>query len=52
MKKLTTDSFIEKAIKIQVDRYDYSKVEYVNNRTKVRIICKEHGVFEQTPNVV
>ncbi len=50
MKKLTTDSFIEKAIKIQVDRYDYSKVEYVNNRTKVRIICKEHGVFEQTPN--
>ena len=32
------------------NKYDYSKVEYVNNRTKVCIICSEHGEFWQTPN--
>lgn len=32
------------------DRYDYSKVEYVNAKTKVCIICPEHGEFWQTPN--
>lgn len=31
------------------DRYDYSKVKYVNVKTKVCIICKEHGEFWQTP---
>jgi hypothetical protein len=31
------------------DRYDYSKVEYVKYNTKIKIICKEHGEFEQTP---
>ena len=32
------------------DRYDYSQVFYKRNHMKVRIICPEHGVFEQTPN--
>ena len=32
------------------DKYDYSKVEYVNNSTKVCIICPIHGEFWQTPN--
>jgi len=41
--------FIEKAKKINGDKYDYSLVEYVNNHTKIKIICPEHGVFEQTP---
>ncbi len=31
-------------------RYDYSKVDYVNARTKVVIVCPEHGDFEQAPN--
>ena len=30
--------------------YDYSKVDYVNSKTKVCIICPEHGEFWQTPN--
>lgn len=30
--------------------YDYSKVEYTNNKTKVEVICKEHGSFHTTPN--
>ena len=30
--------------------YDYSLVNYINNKTKVKIICPEHGVFEQRPD--
>jgi rubrerythrin len=48
MKKLTTEEFIEKAIKIHGNTYDYSKVEYVNSQTKVCIICPKHGEFWQT----
>lgn len=47
---LTTDKFIEKAKKVHGDKYDYSKVEYVNNDTPVCIICPEHGEFWQTPH--
>ena len=50
MIKNTLENFIEKAKKIHGDKYDYSKVEYVNNRTKVCIICPEHGEFWQSPN--
>ena len=49
MKGLTTYEFIMKAEFVHGDRYDYSKVDYINNRTKVNIICKEHGIFEQRP---
>jgi very-short-patch-repair endonuclease len=44
-----TTEFIEKSIKKHGDKYDYSKVNYINNNTKVIIICKEHGEYEQTP---
>ena len=49
MAKLTTEEFISKAKAVHGDRYDYSKVEYVNNQTKVCIICKKHGEFWQRP---
>ena len=48
-KRLTTEQFVERAKKIHGDKYDYSKVEYVNNNTKVRIICPIHGEFWQNP---
>ena len=48
-KKLTTEEFIEKARKVHGDKYDYSKVNYVDCSTKVTIICPTHGEFEQTP---
>ena len=39
-KKLTKEQFIEKARQIHGDKYgDYAKVEYVNSRTKVCIVC-------------
>lgn len=43
--------FINKAREVHGENYDYSLVEYVNGDTKVKIICKEHGVFEQVPEV-
>ena len=48
--KQCANEFVEKAIKIHGDKYDYSKVEYKNATTKVCIICPEHGEFWQTPN--
>ena len=47
-KRLTTEEFIRRAKEVHGDRYDYSKVEYVNARTKVCVICPEHGEFRQT----
>ena len=49
MKKPTTEEWIEKAKLVHGDKYDYSNVVYVNAKTKVCIICKEHGDFYQTP---
>ena len=49
-RKLTTETFIEKARKVHGNKYDYSKVNYINSHTKVCIICPEHGEFWQTPN--
>lgn len=48
--RLTVEQFIEKAREIHGEKYDYSKVEYVNNHTKVCIICPEHGEFLQCPS--
>ena len=48
--KLTTEEFITRARKIHSDKYDYSKVVYINYKTPVIIICPEHGEFLQTPN--
>ncbi len=45
--QLTTEGFIEKAKKRHGDRYDYSMSKYLNSGSKVKVICKEHGMFEQ-----
>lgn len=47
MKKLTLNEFIENSQSKHQNKYDYSKVDYINGRTKVIIICPEHGEFEQ-----
>ena len=49
-KKSNISDFTEKARKVHGNKYDYSKVQYVNNSTKVCIICPKHGEFSQTPN--
>jgi|DEB0MinimDraft_6_1074348.scaffolds.fasta_scaffold32190_2 hypothetical protein len=49
-RRLSKSGFTARAKKIHRDRYDYSKVKYKNNSTKVLIICKKHGVFNQRPS--
>lgn len=49
-RRLPLDEFIRRSKLIHSeDVYDYSLVEYVDNKTKVKIICKEHGIFEMSP---
>lgn len=50
MRKLTTEEFIQKAKDVHGDKYDYSQSIYINQKTKVDIICPEHGIFKQTPD--
>ena len=45
----TINNFISDAIKKHGSKYDYKKVIYVNNGTKVEIVCPKHGSFWITP---
>lgn len=47
---LDTKEIIEECKMVHGDEYDYSLVEYVHWTKKVKIICKKHGIFEQSPN--
>lgn len=46
----TVDVFVQRAILIHGNRFDYSLVQYKNCETKVKILCKKHGVFLQAPS--
>lgn len=48
-RRLTKPEFVAKARGVHGERFDYSKVEYVNSTTKVVIFCPEHGDFAQAP---
>ena len=49
-KKLTTQEFVDRAIKVHGDKYDYSKTQYIHSKENVIITCNIHGDFPQTPN--
>lgn len=49
-KRSNTEEFIIKSRNKHGDRFDYSKVEYLNSKNKVIIICPKHGAFSQRPN--
>ncbi|WP_086776006.1 hypothetical protein [Vibrio coralliirubri] len=50
IKKDTTITFIEKAVKKWGDKYDYQYVQYINSRTPVKMFCRKHSkIFWQTP---
>jgi len=49
--KYTTEEFAAQAREVHGDRYNYSQSVYVRNKAKLEIICPEHGVFLQTPEV-
>src|ERR1035437_822925 len=48
--KSTKGEFVKKARLIHEDLYDYSLFDYKNSRTKGKIICSAHGIFEQKPS--
>jgi len=52
--KYTNETFIEKCVKIWGDsvndKYDFSKIDYKNNKIPIKIICKKHGEFYQRPD--
>lgn len=50
MKRKTTEDFIRECLKIHGGKYNYSKVEYIDAKIKVCIICPEHGEFWQSPD--
>lgn len=41
--------FIEKCKLKHGDKYDYSKVVYINTKKKITICCYKHGEFDQFP---
>lgn len=47
----TTVEFIDKSTKKHNNTYNYSLVKYKDKRSKVKIICMKHGVFEQRPYI-
>ena len=49
--RLTKEQFIQRAKEIHGNKYDYSKADYINMSTKVKIICPIHGSFFQTPSL-
>ena len=48
--RLTKEEFIEKAKLVHGDKYDYTKVEYINNQTPIKIVCPTHGEFKMKPS--
>lgn len=51
VKKMTKDTFIEKVKSIYGDKFDFSEVDYKNNKTKVKIYCKDcKKYFYKRPN--
>ena len=49
VKRLPLEEFIRRSRLIHGDKYDYSKVNYINKSTEVEIICPIHGSFWQKP---
>lgn len=46
----SNSTFIENAIVIHGDKYDYSQIDYKHSKKKIKILCRKHGEFFQKPN--
>lgn len=44
---LGNDGFVSKASRVHNGKYDYSLSEYLGARKYIKILCADHGVFEQ-----
>lgn len=45
------DEFVKSSREIHGNRYIYPKSKYVNSKTKLNIICRINGEFQQTPDM-
>ena len=47
----SNEDFIKSSVKLHGNKYDYSLVNYINNKEKVKILCRKcDQYFEQTPH--
>lgn len=49
VKRYTKETFLIKVTELYGDSYDFSEMEYVNQSTKIKVICRKHGVFYRSP---
>lgn len=49
-KRTPIDEFVKKANELHNNKYEYNEVVYVNNSTKIQIVCPTHGEFWQRPD--
>lgn len=47
---MNKNDFLTRAKLFHRDKYDYFLMEYINVKTKIKIICPKHGLFFQTPD--
>ena len=45
-RKLAEQKFLEKSKRLYPDQFDYSLMEYKDNRSKVTLICRDHGEIQ------
>ena len=50
LKKLLFSEFLTRARQLYGDKYDYSKVNFLNSSKKICVVCPEHGDFWITPS--
>ncbi|MGX0939577.1 putative GIY-YIG superfamily endonuclease/Zn ribbon nucleic-acid-binding protein [Cupriavidus metallidurans] len=50
MRQVTQADFLARALEVHGDRYDYSRAIYSGSNSKLTIVCRTHGPFEQTPS--
>lgn len=49
--KRSTEEFIAEANIVHNNKYNYSTTVFYNTKTNVDIVCRDHGMFKQNPNV-
>ena len=49
-KRLTTDQWINEAVRVWGAKYDYSLANFVNTKTKLTVICPSHGPWSISPD--
>ena len=47
VKRKTHEEYIQEVKQIYGDKYNYSKIKYLNNKAKIVIICQKHGEFQK-----